>query len=97
MATGLASWFRIVYLFNVWALSIVLGFVACLLVASSAGTVEAVPSVAWVVVIANGVLFALYFLLSGPVAAWLERTGRMPTVLDRIGKRLAAWDEAGRE
>lgn len=94
---GLRSWFRIVYLFNLWALTVVLGFAFTLLYAGTAGTISTVPFHVWLVVVGNGVAFALYFLLSGPVARWLDRTDRMPTALQRVGKRLAAWDEAGRE
>ena len=92
---GFVSWFRVIHLFNGWALTIVGGFLLCLVYATSAGSISTVPAWAWVVVIGNGVAFALYFLLSGPVAEWLERTGRMPTALERLGEQLAAWDEAG--
>jgi hypothetical protein len=94
---GFVSRFRIIHLFNGWALTIVGGFVLCLLYAATEGSISGVPSWAWVFVIGNGVAFALYFLLSGPVAEWLERTGRTPAALERFGERLAAWDEAGRE
>jgi len=93
----LVAWFRIVYVFNAWALTIVLGVVGCLFYASTTGSLAAVPRIAWILVIANGACFALYFLLSGYVAEWLERTGRTPTALERLGERLAAWDETGRE
>lgn len=94
---GLRSRFRIVYLFNLWALTVVLGFAFTLLSAGTAGTIASVPLHVWLVVVGNGVAFALYFLLSGPVAGWLDRTGRMPTALQRVGERLAAWDEVGRD
>lgn len=94
---GFVTRFRIVHLFNGWALTIVGGFALCLGYATSTGSVSTVPLWAWALVVGNGVAFALYFLLSAPVAEWLERTGRMPTALERLGERLAAWDEAGRD
>lgn len=91
------SRFRLIQLFNGWALSIVGGFLLCLLYAVLDGSILSIPIWAWILVIGNGAAFALYFLLSGPVAEWLERTGRMPSVLERVGEQLAAWDKAGRE
>lgn len=95
--TAFVSRFRLLHLFNGWALSIVGGFLTCLLYAVWDGSIAAIPIWAWIVVIGNGAAFALYFLLSGPVAEWLDRTGRMPSVLERVGEQLAAWDETGRE
>lgn len=97
MTNGFRARFRIVHLFHLWALTVVLGFALSLLYAGTAGTIATVPLWIWLVVVGNGVAFALYFLLSGPVAGWLDRTDRMPTALERVGERLAAWDEAGRE
>jgi hypothetical protein len=97
VTNGFRARFRIVHLFHLWALTVVLGFALSLLYAGTAGTIATVPLWIWLVVVGNGVAFALYFLLSGPVAGWLDRTDRMPTALERVGERLAAWDEAGRE
>jgi hypothetical protein len=88
-------WFRLIYVFNAWILSVTAGLVACLAWAASAGGVEAVPAWLWLATIVDGALFACYFLLSSPVAERLD--GRVSAgPLSRLVRTLERWDEAGR-
>lgn len=88
--------FRLVHLFNVWALTVALGLLVAFALGAGGG-LRTVPDLVWGVVIVDGTLFALYFLLSAPVATFLESRDAMPRTLARLGATLERWDEAGRE
>lgn len=92
----LVARFRLIHVFNAWVLTVFGGAVLCLGWAAAAGT-EGVPTWLWVATVADGALFACYFLLSAPVAEHLGDGRSLPGPIDRAVRTLERWDEAGRE
>jgi len=97
VAESLRTRFTLLALFNAWALSVVVLLVAALAAVAGTGRPADVPAALWIALFADAVGFAGYFTLSAPVAEFFERRGWSVPVFGRIGRRLEAWDEAGRE